>query len=92
LTLAKQGQARDYPQGIPECGTDAMRFALLAYTGQAGARDINLDVLRVQGYRFFCNKIWQAVRFTKAHLGEGFRAPKNYQVTLLFFKINRISR
>uniref|UniRef100_A0A0N5CD11 Valine--tRNA ligase, mitochondrial n=1 Tax=Strongyloides papillosus TaxID=174720 RepID=A0A0N5CD11_STREA len=61
LTIAKEGQRRDYPQGIPECGTDALRFALMAYTSQG--RDINLDVLRVQGYRFFCNKIWQAVKF-----------------------------
>ncbi|CAI5439039.1 unnamed protein product [Caenorhabditis angaria] len=62
IAVAKAGQARDYPDGIPECGVDALRFALLAYTSQG--RDINLDVLRVQGYRFFCNKIWQAVRFT----------------------------
>ncbi|KJH48795.1 valine--tRNA ligase [Dictyocaulus viviparus] len=55
LTIAQAGQARDYPKGIPECGADALRFALLAYTSQG--RDINLDVLRVQGYRFFCNKV-----------------------------------
>ena len=47
---AKAGQRADYPQGIPECGTDALRFALCAYTAQG--RDINLDVLRVQGYRY----------------------------------------
>ena len=46
---AKAGQKQDYPNGIPECGTDALRFALCAYTAQG--RDINLDVLRVQGYR-----------------------------------------
>ena len=45
---AQAGQAQDYPEGIPECGTDAMRFALVAYTAQG--RDINLDVLRVVGY------------------------------------------
>lgn len=55
LKIAQEGQARDYPNGIPECGTDALRFALLAYTSQG--RDINLDVLRIQGYRFFCNKV-----------------------------------
>ena len=33
---AQAGQAQDYPEGIPECGTDAMRFALVAYTAQAG--------------------------------------------------------
>lgn len=31
---AKEGQKQDYPQGIPECGTDALRFALCAYTAQ----------------------------------------------------------
>ena len=55
IATAKAGQARDYPNGIPECGTDALRFALLSYTSQG--RDINLNVLRVQGYRFFCNKV-----------------------------------
>ncbi|KAI5735502.1 hypothetical protein M8J77_019277 [Diaphorina citri] len=59
---AADGQKRDYPQGIPECGTDALRFALAAYMSQG--RDINLDILRVQGYRFFCNKIWNAARFS----------------------------
>ncbi len=43
---AQDGQKADYPNGIPECGTDALRFALCAYTSQG--RDINLDVLRVQ--------------------------------------------
>ncbi|MPC09117.1 Valine--tRNA ligase [Portunus trituberculatus] len=35
INKAKEGQKRDYPQGIPECGTDALRFALCAYTSQA---------------------------------------------------------
>lgn len=61
IERAKAGQKQDYPNGIPECGTDAMRFALCAYMTQA--RDINLDILRVQGYRFFCNKLWNATRF-----------------------------
>uniref|UniRef100_A0A8R1XQ43 valine--tRNA ligase n=1 Tax=Onchocerca volvulus TaxID=6282 RepID=A0A8R1XQ43_ONCVO len=70
LKTAKEGQARDYPNGIPECGTDALRFALINYTSQS--RDINLDVLRIQGYRFFCNKIWQASRFTLMQLRNNF--------------------
>ncbi|KHJ86544.1 HEAT repeat protein, partial [Oesophagostomum dentatum] len=78
LAIAQAGQARDYPKGIPECGTDALRFALLAYTSQG--RDINLDVLRVQGYRFFCNKIWQAVRFTLMQLGSDYKA-KPFAIT-----------
>lgn len=78
LKIAKEGQSRDYPNGIPECGVDALRFALMAYTTQG--RDINLDVLRVQGYRFFCNKIWQASRFTLMQLGDGFKPEKEFKV------------
>lgn len=61
IEKAKMGQKQDYPQGIPECGSDALRFALCAYITQA--RDINLDINRVQGYRFFCNKLWNATKF-----------------------------
>jgi len=68
---AKLGQSQDYPNGIPECGTDALRFALCAYTAQG--RDINLDVLRVQGYRFFCNKLWNATKFAMMYLGQGYK-------------------
>ncbi|XP_064457490.1 valine--tRNA ligase-like [Ornithodoros turicata] len=68
---AKQGQKQDYPRGIPECGTDALRFALCAYMSQG--RDINLDINRVEGYRHFCNKIWNATRFALMSLGDGFQ-------------------
>ncbi|KAK7887022.1 hypothetical protein WMY93_026643 [Mugilogobius chulae] len=67
---AKQGQKSDYPSGIPECGTDALRFALCAYTSQG--RDINLDVNRILGYRHFCNKLWNAVKFAMKTLGDNF--------------------
>ncbi|KAM3957167.1 LOW QUALITY PROTEIN: valyl-tRNA synthetase [Aphomia sociella] len=60
IEKAKQGQKQDYPNGIPECGTDALRFALCAMTQ---GRDLNLDIQRVQGYRFFCNKLWNATKF-----------------------------
>ena len=71
---AQEGQAQDYPDGIPECGTDAMRFALVAYTAQG--RDINLDVLRVVGYRHWCNKLWNAIRFAIMNLGDGYEPPE----------------
>lgn len=83
MEIAKAGQAADYPQGIPECGTDALRFALMAYTSQG--RDINLDVLRVHGYRCFCNKIWQGTRFTFLQLGIDFVPSVNgFQVNYEF--------
>ncbi len=71
LERAKTGQAADYPTGIPECGTDAMRFALVAYSSQG--RSINLDISRVVGYRQFCNKIWNATRFAMSNLGAGYK-------------------
>ncbi|CAB0037005.1 unnamed protein product [Trichogramma brassicae] len=71
LKRAMEGQKKDYPSGIPECGTDALRFALCSYTSQG--RDINLDILRVQGYRFFCNKLWNATKFALTYFGDGFK-------------------
>lgn len=66
VELAVKGQKLDYPKGIPECGADALRFGLLAYTLQP--RDINLEVNRIVGYRQFCNKLWNATRFALMHL------------------------
>lgn len=76
LVKAMEGQKQDYPQGIPECGTDALRFALCAYTTQG--RDINLDILRVQGYRFFCNKIWNATKFALTYFGSDFKYDESH--------------
>ncbi|XP_071740573.1 valine--tRNA ligase, mitochondrial 1-like [Rutidosis leptorrhynchoides] len=73
LKKAKDGQKKDFPNGIPECGTDALRFALLSYTAQSGK--INLDILRVNGYRQWCNKLWNAVRFTMTKLRDNYTPP-----------------
>lgn len=61
LSRAMDAMKKDYPHGIGKCGADALRFALLSYTN--GMKDVNLDVLRVQGYSRFCNKIWNANKF-----------------------------
>lgn len=70
ILKAIAGQKKDFPKGIPECGTDGLRFALCAYSG--GGRDINLEILRVEGYRKFCNKIFNATKFAMLKLDDSF--------------------
>ncbi|KAF2146525.1 uncharacterized protein K452DRAFT_294091 [Aplosporella prunicola CBS 121167] len=61
LKTASKYQQTAFPQGIPECGADALRFSLVQYT--TGGGDIAFDVKVMHAYRRFCNKIYQATKY-----------------------------
>eukprot|EP01053_Blabericola_migrator_P005499 Blabericola_migrator_1__5498@NODE_2804_length_2336_cov_138_964742_g1756_i0_p1_GENE_NODE_2804_length_2336_cov_138_964742_g1756_i0NODE_2804_length_2336_cov_138_964742_g1756_i0_p1_ORF_typecomplete_len740_score136_53tRNAsynt_1/PF00133_22/9_4e156tRNAsynt_1g/PF09334_11/2_5e19tRNAsynt_1g/PF09334_11/3_1e07tRNAsynt_1d/PF00750_19/0_01tRNAsynt_1d/PF00750_19/0_018tRNAsynt_1e/PF01406_19/0_8tRNAsynt_1e/PF01406_19/5_2e02tRNAsynt_1e/PF01406_19/0_0031tRNAsynt_1_2/PF13603_6/1_5tRNAsynt_1_2/PF13603_6/0_0012tRNAsyn len=61
IKRALDAQKKDFPNGIEECGADALRYGLLAYL--RGGQGVNLDINRVVGYKHFCNKLWNATKF-----------------------------
>ncbi|XP_056271759.1 valine--tRNA ligase, mitochondrial isoform X8 [Pseudoliparis swirei] len=66
--VAMEAQSRDFPRGIPQCGTDALRLALCSHKMQG--EDISLSIAQVLSCRHFCNKMWQTLRFTLGVLGD----------------------
>ena len=93
LATATKFQKASFPDGIPECGADALRFSLISYTtgGELHMRysspcatddvssggDIAFDIKVMHAYRRFCNKIYQATKYVLGKLPSSFEAQAN---------------
>ncbi|GLV42715.1 Valyl-tRNA synthetase [Carabus blaptoides fortunei] len=83
LERAVSGQNKMFPTGIPECGADALRFTLCSHNIKS--HFINFDVSECYTNKLFCNKIWQACKFTrisaqKVVAGSQSLSPLTYEV------------
>ncbi|KAK5124217.1 hypothetical protein LTR85_001920 [Meristemomyces frigidus] len=73
IERAAKWQKSAFPDGIDECGADALRFSLINYT--TGGGDINFDVKVMRSYRNFCNKIYQATKYVLGNLPTDYTPP-----------------
>ncbi len=78
---------------IEQYGTDAFRFTLAAFAAQG--RDIKMSEKRVEGYRHFINKLWNAARFALIHLDKGYppitQTPENLPDRWILARLNQVT-
>jgi valyl-tRNA synthetase len=89
-----KGNVIDPLNVIDQYGTDAFRFTLAAFAAQG--RDVKMSEKRVEGYRHFINKLWNAARFSLMHLERGCETvhgkPLSLQDRWILSRLNRVVR